>query len=135
MLAVSNADASARSNAAEYIGWRIQRYGPVVTNVASLRGYDCLHPLVPYRADQRATELLRDWPHQALDMPLEVYHHHDEYLRPHIDPATVRHLETCASRGRPFPPKFIPFRVMLFWSAPRPRTENPFGSPFSPGTV
>jgi hypothetical protein len=43
-------------------------------------------------------------------------------------------VEIAASRGRLEPPNSIPLRVMLFWSAPSPSTEKPFGAPSSPGT-
>src|SRR5437764_302255 len=42
-------------------------------------------------------------------------------------------VDTPASRGRLEPPNAMPFSVVLFWSAPSPRTEKPFGSPFCPG--
>ena len=35
----------------------------------------------------------------------------------------ISELETEASLGRLDPPKFIPLSVVLFWSAPSPRTE------------
>ena len=47
--------------------------------------------------------------------------------------AVTRELETAASRGRFEPPKFAPFRVVLFWSWPSPSTEKPEGSPSAPG--
>jgi hypothetical protein len=46
----------------------------------------------------------------------------------------ARELETAASRGRFEPPKFMPLSVVWFWSAPRPSTEKPLGSPSAPGT-
>ena len=43
-------------------------------------------------------------------------------------------LVTAASRGRLLPPNWLPLSVVLFWSAPSPRTEKPDGSPSAPGT-
>jgi hypothetical protein len=41
---------------------------------------------------------------------------------------------TPASRGSPEAPKLRPLSVVWFWSAERPSTENPAGSPSAPGT-
>src|SRR4051812_5285320 len=46
----------------------------------------------------------------------------------------VSDVDTAASRGRLFVLDCRPFSVVLFWSEPRPRTENASGSPSSPGT-
>ncbi len=43
-------------------------------------------------------------------------------------------LDTAASRGNSLEPVCSPFSVTVFWSAPRPSTENASASPSSPGS-